>query len=106
MQKLTTFIDAFNFYPMRVNQIHYKNSSDKLTQIITGDKDFASRAEKNKEFEKSWTTNIGGFKEEKRIFKLLSLVSSKISERFRNLREAFRFIDTDHSSSISINEFA
>ena len=61
---------------------------------------------KNKEFAKSWSENLGNFTEEKRIFKLLTLVSSKISERFRNLREAFRFIDTDHSSSISINEFA
>ena len=44
--------------------------------------------------------------EEKRLLKLLSLVSFKINERFRNLREAFRYIDTDHSQSISINEFA
>ena len=34
------------------------------------------------------------------------MVSNKLSERFRNLREAFRYIDTDHSSSISLNEFA
>jgi Ca2+-binding EF-hand superfamily protein len=44
--------------------------------------------------------------EEKRLMKLLSLVSFKLSERFKNLREAFRYIDTDHSQSISINEFA
>lgn len=44
--------------------------------------------------------------DEKRLIKLLSLVSFKINERFRNLREAFRYIDTDHSQSISINEFA
>lgn len=44
--------------------------------------------------------------EEKKLVKLLSLVSFKINERFRNLREAFRYIDTDHSQSISINEFA
>ena len=36
----------------------------------------------------------------------MSIVSQKINERFRNLREAFRYIDTDHSQSISINEFA
>ena len=40
------------------------------------------------------------------MLKLLSLVSFKIYQRFRNLREAFRYIDTDHSQSISINEFA
>ena len=44
--------------------------------------------------------------EEQRLIKLLALVSAKIHERFRNLREAFRYIDTDHSQSISINEFA
>lgn len=44
--------------------------------------------------------------DEQRLIKLLSLVSAKINERFRNLREAFRYIDTDHSQSISINEFA
>ena len=44
--------------------------------------------------------------EEQRVLKLLSLVSFKISERFRNLREAFRHIDTDHSQSISLNEWA
>ena len=44
--------------------------------------------------------------DEKHLLKLLSLVSSKINERFRNMREAFRYIDTDHSQSISINEFA
>ena len=44
--------------------------------------------------------------DEKTLLKLLSLVSYKIHERFTNLRTAFRYIDTDHSQSISINEFA
>lgn len=33
-------------------------------------------------------------------------MSNKLNERFRNLREAFRYIDTDHSQSITLNEFA
>ena len=35
--------------------------------------------------------------EEQRLMRLLSVISAKIHERFRNLREAFRYIDTDHS---------
>jgi Ca2+-binding EF-hand superfamily protein len=38
--------------------------------------------------------------------KLLELVSNKIYERFKNLRCAFRYLDTDHSNNISITEFA
>ena len=35
IQKLTKFIDAFNFHPVRVNRIHSKNSSTELTYIMT-----------------------------------------------------------------------
>lgn len=35
--------------------------------------------------------------DEQKLLKLLSLVSFKIHERFRNMREAFRQIDSDHS---------
>lgn len=34
------------------------------------------------------------------------MVSDKIKERFVNFQHCFRFLDTDHSQSISINEFA
>ena len=44
--------------------------------------------------------------EETHMLKLLSLVSDKIRERFVNLKACFRFLDTNHSQSISINEFA
>lgn len=37
---------------------------------------------------------------------MLSLVSLKIYERFRTLQAAFRYLDTDHTQSISLNEFA
>jgi Ca2+-binding EF-hand superfamily protein len=37
---------------------------------------------------------------------LLELVSEKIRERFTNFQNCFRFLDTNHSQSISINEFA
>ena len=64
----------------------------------------AKKAEQAKAFEKSNDPKI--FQEESRILKLLSLISAKITERFKNLRECFRYIDTDHSSNISLNEFA
>jgi hypothetical protein len=44
--------------------------------------------------------------EEKQMIRLLSLVSNKINERFINLKACFRYLDTNHSQSISINEFA
>lgn len=44
--------------------------------------------------------------EEKRLLKLLALVSDKINERFIDLKSCFRFLDTDHTLSISLNEFA
>jgi Ca2+-binding EF-hand superfamily protein len=44
--------------------------------------------------------------EERQMIKLLSLVSNKINERFVDLKTCFRHLDTNHSQSISINEFA
>ena len=40
------------------------------------------------------------------MVKLLTLVSDKIRERFSNIQNCFRFLDVNHSQSISINEFA
>lgn len=100
VRRLTQFIDSFNFYPVKVNKIHFKNSSSDMTYVMTSNTK-GSLAEKGAE--KMWQDKNS---EEKRLMKLLALVSYKLHERFRNLREAFRYIDTDHSQSISINEFA
>ena len=35
LQKLTKFIDGFNFYPLRVNKLHNKNSSKELTYVMS-----------------------------------------------------------------------
>jgi hypothetical protein len=101
--KLSKFIDGFNFYPLRVNKIHSKNDSEALTYIMTANKSgsLIQNVEENKLMEKHQRND-----EQKRLIKLLMLISNKLSERFRNLREAFRYIDTDHSSSISLNEFS
>ena len=100
IQKLSLFIDGFNFSPVKVGQIHFKNGSTEMTYIMSSNAK-GSLAEKSKT--PQWHERNSG---EKHLLKLLTLVSSKINERFRNMREAFRYIDTDHSQSISINEFA
>ena len=91
IQKLTRFIDAFNFYPVRVSQLHYKNTSNDMTYVMTSN---TKQSLTEKDPSPPWQDKN---EEEKRLIKLLSLVSMKINERFRNLREAFRYIDTDHS---------
>ena len=100
IRKLSEFIDSFNFFPVKVNKIHFKNVSKDMTYVMTSNtkSDLAAKDETKKWQEKNF--------EEQRLIKLLSLISYKLHERFRNLREAFRYIDTDHSQSISINEFA
>lgn len=35
LQKLTKFIDGFNFYPLRVNKLHNKNDSKELTYVMS-----------------------------------------------------------------------
>jgi Ca2+-binding EF-hand superfamily protein len=44
--------------------------------------------------------------EQQHIRMLLNIVSGKISERFKNLQSCFRFLDVDHTQSITLNEFA
>ena len=70
----------------------YKNDSNEMTHIMTSNT--KGNLAKRDPLDKQWQDKSD---EEKRLIKLLSLVSFKINERFRNLREAFRYIDTDHS---------
>ena len=35
VQKLSKFIDSFNFYPVDVGKIHFKNASQEMTYIMT-----------------------------------------------------------------------
>lgn len=48
--KLAKFIDAFTYYPLKVNTIHSKNHSSELTYIMTANKIgcLAREAERNK----------------------------------------------------------
>jgi hypothetical protein len=98
IQKLSKFIDIFNYYPIYVNTLRSKNSSDELTYIMTSNTR-GSLAKQEENFKRKG-------EDEKHLFNLLMLVSEKLHERFKGLREAFRFLDTNHSQSISLNEFA
>ena len=102
IQKLSRFIDAFNFYPVRVNKIKNKNSSNELTYIMTSN----TTSNLSRSRDKNVVALHSEAREQARLYKLLSLVSEKLHERFQNLRTAFRYLDTDHSQSISLNEFA
>lgn len=37
---------------------------------------------------------------------MLSLISGKIYERFKTILDAFRYFDSDHELSLTLNEFA
>jgi len=96
------FIDIFNYYPVQVNKLRYKNDSDHLTRVLTSN----TRGTAD-------TTKVGGTPivvhkdpEEKHLLKLLALVSNKLYERFATLKHAFRYLDTDHTQQITLNEFA
>ena len=95
------FIDIFNYYPVQVNKLRYKNDSDHLTRVLTSN----TRGTAD-------TIKVGGTPivhktpEEKHLLKLLALVSNKLYERFATLKHAFRYLDTDHTQQITLNEFA
>ena len=42
----------------------------------------------------------------KQFKKVLALISFKIYERFKTLLDAFRYFDSDHMLSLTLNEFA
>jgi Ca2+-binding EF-hand superfamily protein len=44
--------------------------------------------------------------ESKQFKILLSLISGKIYERFKTILDAFRYFDSSHNLSLSLNEFA
>jgi|LauGreDrversion4_2_1035121.scaffolds.fasta_scaffold157751_1 Ca2+-binding EF-hand superfamily protein len=96
------FIDLFNFYPVQVGKLRQKNESNELTYVMSS----GVHGTRNERGETIMPKPEPKTEEEKYLTKLLALVSDKIKERFRNIRDCFRFLDTNHSQSISINEFA
>ena len=100
--KLTQFIYLFNYYPIRVHKVRYKNDSNELTYVMNS----GTHGTQNERGERIYEQAKSLSPEEAHLIKLLSVVSEKISERFTDFHHCFRFLDTNHSQSISINEFA
>ena len=100
IQNLGKFIDSFNFSAVKVGQLIQKNDSYEMTHVMTMN---TRKSLADNHVGSVWQDKP---EDEQKLLKLLSLVSFKIHERFRNMREAFRQIDSDHSQSISLNEFA
>lgn len=40
------------------------------------------------------------------LFRILGNIALKLNERFNNILQAFRYFDTDHTLSLTLNEFA
>lgn len=99
---LTAFIDLFNYYPLRVCKIRYKNDSNELTYIMNSN----TRGTKNERGEVMMPKPEPKTEKERHLYSLLQLVSDKIRERFVNLKACFRYLDTNHTQSISLNEWA
>lgn len=102
IQLLTKFIDLYNFFPLRVYNLKHKNTSDEMTQVmssgIQGYRDKTGELIKPKPVPKT--------EEEVHLHRLLAVVSDKITELFPNLQQCFRFLDSNHNQSLSLNEFA
>ena len=81
--------------------IKNKNDSEKFTSIYA-----SNQYGKGKQLQPVGKMRKAQPPSELRLIKLLTLISNKLNERFRSFHDAFRFFDTDHSSSISLNEFA
>lgn len=89
MSKLSSFIDFFNYLP--IDNKKDKNSSKELFYIMTSNKNGGATFN-TQELEKVEEKN-----EEKEHFNtLLSMVWSKLHERFPSINAAFRFFDSNY----------
>jgi len=102
ISKFTSFIDMVNFFPVQVNKIHTKNESGELYCVMNS-KANVEELDRSKQPDKNETGKIST---EARLYDLLRLTSEKIYERFKTFQQAFRYMDTDHSQALSVNEFA
>jgi len=71
---LTKFIDTFNYLPVKVNKLRYKNDSDEFTWVMSSGK-YGSKNERGEtvlqKIEKKTDKEL-------HLLKLLTLVSGKI----------------------------
>jgi len=73
----------FNFYPIKVNKLRYKNDSHELTYVMNNGT-HGSRNDRGEMIIPPKPEPKSD--EEKYLIKLLALVSDKIKERFVNLQ--------------------
>lgn len=101
--KLSSFIDFYNYVPMMYSSIKHKNESSTDLYLYMGKP--AKDADSSK-----WSLNeqdLVRIEQERAQFKrIMSLITVKIHERFKNLLAAFRYFDSDHQLSLTLNEFA
>lgn len=102
MNKLTTFIDFFNFYPFMLKEIRHKNNTSKDLFLYLGIRDIDYNGEKQ---HKGKTSDKDEIIEKWAMLKALALISNKINERFKNLAMAFRYFDYDKSQILGLNKF-
>lgn len=81
IQLLTKFIDLFNYYPIKISKLKYKNDSNEFTYIMSS----GMHGSKNERGEVEFKEATKKSEEELYLIKLLALVSGKINERFLNL---------------------
>ena len=105
IQLLTQFIDLFNYYPVKVNKLRYKNDSNEVTYVMYSNTK-GTKNERGESMLQAPKQAVKFTEEQKYLKTLLELVSAKISERFLNFQSCFRFLDVNHTQSITLNEFA
>ena len=94
VNKLSAFIDFFNFLPFKIKKT--KNNSKDIYYVMSSNQKGEATYEKETKQD-----------EEKAVFtEMLSMISSKINERFNSINAAFRFFDSDYDQNINFNDFA
>ena len=100
--KLTNFIDFFNYVPLVISEIKHKNDSSEDLYLYMGRETHKSEITASLTPEEKEQLE----KDKSRLITLLALISTKIYERFKNILAAFRYFDSDHMLSLTLNEFA
>lgn len=87
----------FNYYPLRVTKFKHKNASNEVDKCLNS----GVHGIVNEKGD-----YIPPKKTDEYLTKLLAIVSDKINERFQSIKQCFRYLDMNHSQTITINEFA
>ena len=95
MDKLTTLIDFYNYYPVTIHTD--KNESSQLFQALSNGTQKASSGKMEVDEMNPET---------KKIYEVMELVWSKVEERFSKIRQAFWFFDINNNTKISQAEFS